>query len=88
MRYPAGDLAILSAEVYDGGPAMSVAPRRMAPTRKPSARGPDDNPRKRPRTQAADAPEPDERKRTRGRPRLDTQDETAADVSGLESPSV
>lgn len=61
---------------------MASATRRMAATRRPPARGSDDGPRKRPRTQAADDPEPDDKKRTRGRPRLDTQDETAADVSG------
>jgi len=85
MRYPKGDLAILSAEVYDDGPAFGAS-ARIATTRKahasPSPRNTGEGPRKRARTQAVDPPESDDKKRARGRPRLDTQDETAADVSG------
>ncbi|KAK3291349.1 uncharacterized protein B0H64DRAFT_446577 [Chaetomium fimeti] len=83
MRYPEGDLPILSAELYDDGPAFD-SPRRLTATRKKqassSSRGPEDGPRKRARAQVADASEhEDEGKRARGRPRLDTKDETAAD---------
>lgn len=85
MRYSEGDLPILSAELYDDGPAYNP-PKRLATTRKKQAssalRGAEDGPRKRARAQVADASEhEDEAKRARGRPRLDTKDETAADVS-------
>jgi hypothetical protein len=85
MRYSEGDLPILSAELYDDGPAYG-SPKRLAATRKKQAssatRGAEDGPRKRARAQVADASEhEDEAKRARGRPRLDTKDETAADVS-------
>ncbi|KAH6843216.1 hypothetical protein B0I37DRAFT_214716 [Chaetomium sp. MPI-CAGE-AT-0009] len=83
MRYPEGDLPILSAELYDDGPTFDSPKRLMATQRKQassSSRGPKDGPRKRARTQVADASEhEDEGKRARGRPRLDTKDETAAD---------
>lgn len=85
MRYSKGDLPILNAEVYDDGPAFGST-KRLAATRKKqassSSRDPEDGPRKRARAQAADTSEhEDEAKRARGRPRLDTKDETAADVS-------
>ncbi|KAK3901896.1 hypothetical protein C8A05DRAFT_44556 [Staphylotrichum tortipilum] len=91
MAYPPGDLAILSAEVYDDSPAFASSARQPV-TRKlalasgPSQRGSaEGGPRKRARTQTAeDAAEPaeaeDDKKRSRGRPRLDTKDETAADT--------
>lgn len=81
MRYPEGELPILSAEIYDAG----LPSRRRAVTRKAQTHASgdaEDVPRKRARTQTTEASEPeDEKKRSRGRPRLDTKDETAADVS-------
>jgi len=86
MRYPVGDLAILSAEIYTPGhgygrPSM---PKKTPPP--PSTRGSEEGPRKRARVQPSiDSVERDdeEKKRARGRPRLDVKDETAADVSCL-----
>jgi len=83
MRYPQGDLAILSAETYTSGipfpgPRSPVARKSKAPSR-PA----EDGPRKRARVQpSADGiAQEEEKKRARGRPRLDVKDETAADVS-------
>jgi hypothetical protein len=90
MAYPPGDLAILSAEVYDDSPAFASAGRPPVTRKPPSAPGPSqrgaaEGPRKRTRTQTAEDAEAaegeDDKKRSRGRPRLDTKDETAADVS-------
>jgi hypothetical protein len=83
MRYPTGDLAILSAEVYStpGIPFARVASTKKSP---PPSRVTEEGPRKRARTQAStDGIEREEEggKRARGRPRLDVKDETAADVS-------
>ncbi|KAK3333018.1 hypothetical protein B0T19DRAFT_115016 [Cercophora scortea] len=77
-----GDLAILSAESYD--PGLSFEPSsRAAVTRKaqPSISNTEDGPRKRAKRQSPDGEEreDDEKKRSRGRPRLDMKDETAAD---------
>lgn len=83
MRYPQGDLAILSAETYTSGipfptPRSPVAKRSKAPSR-PA----EDGPRKRARVQPSGdgTGQEEDKKRTRGRPRLDVKDETAADVS-------
>ena len=86
MRYPQGDLAILSAELYDDSPPLGPAKRGAAARKKQSlassSHGSEEGPRKRARAQAVEASEhDDEAKRARGRPRLDTKDETAADVS-------
>jgi len=83
MRYPTGDLAILSAEVYStpGIPFVRAAASKKSP---PPNRVTEEGPRKRARTQpSTDSAERDdeEKKRARGRPRLDVKDETAADVS-------
>ncbi|KAK4244082.1 hypothetical protein C7999DRAFT_44206 [Corynascus novoguineensis] len=85
MRYSEGDLPILNAEVYDEGSPLGSPMRRTQSRKKQasssSSRGTEENPRKRPRPQAGSAPgDGDETKRTRGRPRLDTKDETAADT--------
>jgi len=70
------DLAILNAEQFDDGVRVSSGK---------AARSADNglNPRKRAKTQPSSGTEKEEeeKKRTRGRPRLDTRDETAADVS-------
>ncbi|KAK4118510.1 hypothetical protein N657DRAFT_685186 [Parathielavia appendiculata] len=84
MRYTQGDLPILSAEVYDDsaslGSSTAVATRRKAQGPSPSSRLSEDSSRKRARTEFSETVEPDdEKKRSRGRPRLDTKDETAAD---------
>ncbi|KAK0616654.1 hypothetical protein B0T14DRAFT_538487 [Immersiella caudata] len=81
MRYPTGDLAILSAEVYStpGIPFVRAAASKKSP---PPNRVTEEGPRKRARTQpSTDSVERDdeEKKRARGRPRLDVKDETAAD---------
>ncbi|KAK3303622.1 uncharacterized protein B0T15DRAFT_401491 [Chaetomium strumarium] len=88
MRYSHGDLAILSAEVYNDSPASGPLTRRVAARRsRPSppssstSPGPEEGPRKRAKTGPTGPAEPEEeqKKRSRGRPRLDTKDETAAD---------
>ncbi len=83
MRYSHGDLAILSAEIYTPGlPHAATGPTIR--TRKAAARTSDDGPRKRAKIRPTSGPferEEEEKKRTRGRPRLDVKDETAADVS-------
>ncbi|KAL2264607.1 hypothetical protein VTJ83DRAFT_7117 [Remersonia thermophila] len=77
MRYTHGDLPVLSAETYggSGGFGSSIGPPPL------SSRSSDPASKKRPRTRAAATPERsgDEKKRARGRPRVETQDETAAD---------
>lgn len=87
MRFPHADLPILSAEVFDDGAAYGSASHSTKHKTQHSTSASystDDVPRKRTRTQAADAAEPEEeKKRARGRPRLDTKDETAADVSNF-----
>ncbi|KAK0643980.1 hypothetical protein B0T16DRAFT_332013 [Cercophora newfieldiana] len=80
MRYPTGDLAILSAEVY-ASPGIPFG-RAGAAKKGPPPGGPsEDGPRKRARVQSStDGGEhEEEKKRARGRPRLDVKDETAAD---------
>ncbi len=82
MRYPQGDLPILSAEVYESGLAPSSTGRKTAARKAHVSRDSEEGTRKRARTQPTETSEPeDEKKRSRGRPRLDTKDETAADVS-------
>lgn len=85
MRFSEGELPILSAELYGDDPVFA-APKRLTAVRKKqtrsSSRGIEEGPRKRKKTQVVETPEnDDETKRARGRPRLDTKDETAADVS-------
>lgn len=78
MLYTHGDLPILSAETYGGIDASIV---NLAST---SSKRADPASKKRVRTQAGSTPEPqEEKKRARGRPRLETKDETAAEVSTL-----
>jgi hypothetical protein len=86
MRYNQGDLAILSAEVYDDGGRFPAA--RRAPQGKKKQQSPDnttgeDKPRKRAKVASPDSGEKDdeEKKRARGRPRLETTDQTPAEVS-------
>ncbi|SPQ23297.1 19bccc18-3a96-48aa-94f3-c5fd50efb01b [Thermothielavioides terrestris] len=84
MPYHQGDLAILSAEVYHDGAAFGSPSRLTAISKTQASTSPserlDDAPRKRARTQAAESAELEaEKKRARGRPRLHTKDETAAD---------
>ena len=78
MHYSQGDLAILSAETYDPGNKLPAA---ISTSRK--AAQPSQNSRKRKSSPFDSSPEQEEeeKKRTRGRPRLDTKDETAAEVS-------
>lgn len=91
-RHPQGDLAILSAEVYDPGPSFR-APRRPAVAAKTldsAVRASEDGPRKRARDLETESGQTgDGKKKSRGRPRLelDAQDETAADVSCQVVPS-
>jgi hypothetical protein len=77
------ELSILSAEQFDDG--VRFRPTRAAADPRKTSRDTEDGTpaRKRSKTQVSDGAEPDdeEKKRSRGRPRLDTKDETAADVS-------
>lgn len=71
MRVMGPDLAILSAERYDDGlRAQRAASHGPATATK---RAPGKRARKQP---SVDQDEPDEKKRARGRPRLDTTDQT------------
>ncbi|OLN87092.1 hypothetical protein CCHL11_06491, partial [Colletotrichum chlorophyti] len=76
-------LSILNAESYDDGNAGFQAPRSLPATRR--SRGDGDvsaQSKKRPKAQPAqdgEVAEEEEKKRSRGRPRLDTNDETAKD---------
>ncbi|KAK4224823.1 hypothetical protein QBC38DRAFT_370198 [Podospora fimiseda] len=88
MRYPyggGGDLAILSAEVFPGSPFTSNPSKRPQSTKKspPPTKKPDTTSKKRSRTQGTGNEEgvgdDEEKKRSRGRPRLDVKDESAAD---------
>ncbi|KAK3349859.1 hypothetical protein B0T25DRAFT_570463 [Lasiosphaeria hispida] len=81
MRYSQGDLAILSAEIYTPGLPYS-APGGPAVTKKTPLTRTEEGPRKRAKRQSPEETverEEEEKKRTRGRPRLDVKDETAAD---------
>lgn len=85
MRHEAmpSDLAILSAEQYlDGSLTGKTGKAKKPPTSKPET-----SPRKRAKisppaaeTESAEDGEDDGAKRARGRPRLDTKDQTAAEV--------
>ncbi|KAK5651398.1 hypothetical protein OQA88_12555 [Cercophora sp. LCS_1] len=84
MQNSQGDLAILSAEVYAPGlPVPSSSRSGVSKRPLPDSRPPPQNgPKKRTRTQSSDKGdegEEAEKKRSRGRPRLDVTDETAAD---------
>ncbi|KAK3316005.1 hypothetical protein B0H66DRAFT_534266 [Apodospora peruviana] len=85
MRYSQGDLAILSAETYDPGlPYLPASARHQVTKKSSQAHGSSvsqDGPRKRAKRQTAESADNDdeEKKRSRGRPRLDIKDETAAD---------
>lgn len=84
MQYPQGDLAILGAEVYDSGLSSASQGRLTTAkkTRNPASRNSEDGPRKRAKIQKTESGLPEDgKKKSRGRPRLDAQDETAADVS-------
>lgn len=89
-----GDLAILSAERYDDGlkyRSSHVATSAVVTRRSKKTAGavvtpaPDDGPaRKRHKASPPDGTgEDDEKKRSRGRPRLEPKDETAQDVNVL-----
>ncbi|OHW90378.1 bZIP transcription factor [Colletotrichum incanum] len=76
------ELSILNAESYDDGMSKFHAPRRLPSGR--SRKVTDDEPvrsKKRTKAQSSEAGdlEEEEKKRSRGRPRLDTNDETAKD---------
>lgn len=82
MRFPQGDLAILSAEVYETGLSRSSTGRKAGTRKAKAPRDAENGSRKRARNQSTETSEPeDDKKRVRGRPRLDPKDETAADVS-------
>ncbi|KAL1840947.1 hypothetical protein VTJ49DRAFT_7606 [Mycothermus thermophilus] len=77
MHYTHGDLPILSAETCSGPGGLGSGVKSSSA----SSRGTDPASKKRARTQNTGTPERsgDEKKRARGRPRLETKDETAAD---------
>jgi len=84
MRYPTGDLAILSAESYDDGRKhrRSTGKTRVTVADVVTQGSEDGSSRKRRKTSSPDAVgEEEEKKRSRGRPRLEPKDETAQDVS-------
>ncbi|KAI3546902.1 BZIP family transcription factor [Colletotrichum filicis] len=77
-------LSILNAESFDDGMSGFRAPRSLPPGGKPAADTSEEAKRsskKRSKTQSVEVVELDEeeKKRSRGRPRLDTNDETAKD---------
>lgn len=85
MRHEAmpSDLAILSAEQYLDGSFTG----RTGKAKKPPTSKPETSPRKRAKvsppaaeTESAEDGDDDGAKRARGRPRLDTKDQTAAEV--------
>ncbi|KAI0120809.1 hypothetical protein F4776DRAFT_227979 [Hypoxylon sp. NC0597] len=80
MRYLHNDLPVLSAEQYDDGHYSRQPPRTARANVKPSSRivpvGNAPNPRKRGRKPADQRESAEEPKRTRGRPRLETKDQT------------
>ena len=85
MRHEAmpSDLPILSAEQFLDGPF----PGRTGKTKQPSASKPETAPRKRAKisppaveAESAEDVDDDSAKRARGRPRIDTKDQTAAEV--------
>lgn len=90
MRYPTGDLAILSAESYSDGRVRQLRSAIVKTKKSRTALAIEDAEgapaRKRRKTASPDAAgEEEEKKRSRGRPRLEPKDETAQDVSLLSS---
>lgn len=89
MLYTSGDLAILGAESYNPGnthPSSTRVSKRpkKSTTATVTDTSHDDAPRKRRKaSQSDDAGEDGEKKRSRGRPRLEPNDETAQDVSSV-----
>lgn len=89
MRAMQSDLAILNAAQYEDGVPSHRGHAASAPMKTPHA--PLDEPpsRKRPRTvstaQPAQAEHEEEKRRARGRPRLDPKDQTPQDVSHVAS---
>jgi hypothetical protein len=82
MRYPPGDLAILSAEKYDDGIQLSSRNARKPAAGAMTGEAQEGPVRKRRKASSPHgAPEEEEKKRSRGRPRLEPKDETAQDVS-------
>lgn len=83
MRYSQGDLAILSAEVYNPGFSYNTSTKAQVSKKgRPATSNSDTGPRKRAKTQATETEnEPKEKKRSRGRPRLDVKDVSPKDVS-------
>lgn len=95
LQYPGGypapfmqnpGLSILNAESFDDGMSGFRAPRSLPPGGKSGAdtsEEPKRSSKKRSKAQSTEVIELDEeeKKRSRGRPRLDTNDETAKDVS-------
>ncbi|KAK4654957.1 hypothetical protein QC762_405950 [Podospora pseudocomata] len=81
MRYSQGDLAILSAEVYNPGFSYNTSTKAQVSKKgRPAASNSDTGPRKRAKTQATETEnEPEEKKRSRGRPRLDVKDVSPKD---------
>ncbi|KAF5487213.1 hypothetical protein CGCS363_v013863 [Colletotrichum siamense] len=76
------ELSILNAESFDDGVPGFHAPRSLPPAGRARVAGEDSGKsRKRTKMQAVDTceQEEEEKKRSRGRPRLDTNDETAKD---------
>lgn len=85
MLYPTGDLAILSAESYDDGRkhmSSGMTKMTLAGLVTVTQESQNRSQPKRRRTSSPDfAGEEEEKKRSRGRPRLEPKDETAQDVS-------
>ncbi|KAK0738988.1 hypothetical protein B0T21DRAFT_285175 [Apiosordaria backusii] len=81
MRYSQGDLAILSAEVYNPGFSYNPSTKTQVAKTRPAVSNPDDGPRKRAKTQATatENGEEEEKKRSRGRPRLEVKDVSPKD---------
>lgn len=80
------DLPILNAEQYVGAAGIRLTEKAEKAKKGPAARS-EEGPRKRPKTSSkaavadVDGDDADENaKRARGRPRLDTKDQNAADV--------
>ena len=83
MRYATGDLPVLSAEMYDPGDG-SITPEDAATRNKdPRSAARDGRKKRKVLSPSADPeqPEEDDKKKMRGRPRLETKDETAAEVT-------
>lgn len=85
MRVMQSDLAILNATQYEDGVPSQRGHAASAPMKTPHAPLSEPPSRKRPRTvstaQPAQAEHEEEKRRARGRPRLDPKDQTPQDVS-------